>query len=171
MYDYLMHNVPLAHCIALSSTATLPGGNVDYVSITAGVMVLVLLSVLGLSAGVVTGVVLRRRALKKEKSSEINAQTQGRSGIIELGRETVEEDSIEVHIYDVVGDDTSIDERYDVVGDDISIDGRARLYQGLDVGTQDYVSMYTQLRGRTHQELDLKGREEHHYQTVYVHGL
>ena len=127
---------------------------------------------LDLTAGVVTGVVLRRRALKKEKSSEINAQTQGRSGIIELGRETVEEDSTEVHIYDdVVGDDTSIDERYDVVGDDISIDGRVGLYQGLDVGTQDYVSMNTQLRGRTYQGLDLKGREEHHYQTVYVHGL
>ena len=116
-------------------------------------MVLVLL---GLTAGVATGVVLRRRALKKEEFPEINAQTQERSGIIELGGATVKEGGTEVHIYDVVGDDTSID-------------GRAELYQGLDVGTQDYVSMYTQLRGGTYQELNLKGREEeHHYQTVCV---
>ena len=140
------------------STATLLGGNVDYVSVTAGVTVLVLLTLLGLSAGIVTGVVLRRRALKKEKSSEINAQTQGRSGIIELGGATAEEEGTEVHIYDVVGDD-------------ISIDGTVELYHELDVGTQEYVSMYTQLRGGAYQELDLKGREEHHYQTVYVNVL
>ena len=121
-------------------------------------MVLLLLALLGLTAGIVTGVVLRRRALKKEKSSEINAQTQGRSGIIELGGATVEEEGTEVHIYDVVGDD-------------ISIDGTVELYQELVVGTQEYVSMYTQLRGGTYQELDLKGREEHHYQTVYVNVL
>ena len=121
-------------------------------------MVLLLLALLGLTAGIITGVVLRRTALKKEKSSEINAQTQGRSGIIELGGSTVEEEGTEVHIYDVVGDD-------------ISIDGTVELYQELDVGTQEYVSMYTQLRGGTYQELDLKGREEHHYQTVYVNVL
>ena len=140
------------------STATLLGGNVDYASVTAGVMVLLLLGLLGLTAGIVTGVVLRRRALEKEKSSEINAQTQGRTGIIELGGATVEEEGTEVHIYDVVSDD-------------ISIDGTVELYQELDVGTQDYVSMYTQLRGGAYQELDLKGREEHHYQTVYVNVL
>ena len=56
---------------------------------------------------------------------------------------------------------------FDIVYDDVCIDGRAVLYQGLDVGTQDYVSMYTQLRGGTYQELDPRGREEeHHYQKV-----
>ena len=124
-------------------------------------MVLVLLTLLGLTVGITTGVMLRRRAVKKEKFPDTNAQTQERrdqerSGIIELGGATAKEEGKEVHIYDVVGDDTSID-------------GRAVLYQGLDVGTQDYVSMYTELRGGTYQELDLKGREEeHHYQTVYV---
>ena len=112
------------------STATLLGGNVDYASVTAGVMVLLLLGLLGLTAGIVTGVVLRRRALKKEKSSERNAQTQGRSGIIELGGATVEEEGTEVHIYDVVGDD-------------ISIDGTVELHQELDAGTQEYVSICT----------------------------
>ena len=63
----------------------------------------------------------------------------------------------EVHIYDDVGDDTSID-------------GRAVLYQGLDVGTLDYVSEYTELRGGTYQELDFKGREkEHHYQRTHTY--
>ena len=138
------------------STATLSGGKVDCVGVTAGVTVLVLLTLLGLTAGVAAGVVLTRRALKKRKHPEGNGETQERSGIIELGGATVKEEGTELHIYDVVGDDTSID-------------GRAELYQGLDVGTQDYVSMYTQLRGGTYQELDRKGREEeHHYQTVNV---
>ena len=58
---------------------------------------------------------------------------------------------------------------YAVVNAYTSIDGRATLYQELDVGTLDYVSMYTQLRGRTYEELDLKGREEeHHYQRPHT---
>ena len=155
-----MHIIVIAHSIHFTTcyslyTAIPSGGKVDYVGVTAGVMVFILLTLLGLTAGITTGVVLRRRALKKD-FPQINAQTQERSGIIELGEATVKEEGTEVHIYDVVGDDTSID-------------GRAELYQGLDVGTQDYVSMYTQLRGGTYQELDLKGREEeHHYQTVYA---
>ena len=55
----------------------------------------------------------------------------------------------------------------DSVHDESSNERREALYQGLDVGTQDYVSMYTQLRGGTYQELDPRGREEeHHYQRV-----
>ena len=55
------------------------------------------------------------------------------------------------------------------MSDDALIDGRAVLYQGLDVGTLDYVSEYTELRGGTYQELDLKSREEeHHYQMTYT---
>ena len=81
---------------------------------------------------------LRRKALKKRKHPEGNGETQERSGIIELAGATVEEEGTEVHTYD-----------------------------GLDVGTLDYVSEYTELRGGTYQELDLKGREEeHHYQRV-----
>ena len=122
----------------------------DYVGVTAGVMLLVLLILLGFIAAIATGVSLRRRALKKRKHPEGNGETQERSGIIELGGATVEEDGTEAHTYDVVGHD-----------------GRAVLYQGLDVGTLDYVSEYTELRGGTYQELDLKGREEeHHYQRV-----
>ena len=88
-------------------------------------MALVLLTLLGLIVGVATGVVLRRRALKKGKHPEGNGETQERSGIIELGKATEEE---EVHTYAVVGIHTSIDER-------------AVLYQGLDVGTPDYVNV------------------------------
>ena len=126
----------------------------DYVGVTAGVMLLVLLAFLGFIAAITTGVALRRRVLQKRKHPEGNGETQERSGIIELGGATVEEEGSEVHTYDVVSHDTSMD-------------GRAVLYQGLDVGTLNYVSEYTELRGGTYQELDLKGREEeHHYQRV-----
>ena len=134
--------------------ATLSDDKLDYVGVTAGVTVLVLLTLLGLTAGLATGVVLRSRAVKKRKHPEGNGESKERSGNIELGGATVKEEGTEVHIYDVVGDDTSID-------------GRAVLYQGLDVGTLDYVGEYTELRGGTYQELDLKGREEEHlYQRV-----
>ena len=134
--------------------ATLSDDKLDYVGVTAGVTVLVLLTLLGLTVGVVTGVVLRSRTVKKRKHPEGNGESKERSGIIELGGATVKEESTEVHIYDVVGDDTSID-------------GRAVLYQGLDVGTLDYVGEYTELRRGTYQELDLKSREEEHlYQRV-----
>ena len=136
------------------STAILSGDKVDYVGVTAGVTVLVLLTLLGLTVGVATGVVLRRRAVKKRKHPEGNGESKERSGIIKLGGATVEEEGTEIHIYDVVGDDTSID-------------GRAVLYHGLDVGTLDYVGEYTELRRGTYQELDLKSREEEHlYQRV-----
>ena len=59
------------------------------------------------------------------------------------------------------------DHTYDVADDESSSDRRVALYQGLAVGTQDCVSVYTQLRGGTYQELNPRGREgEHHYQTV-----
>ncbi len=88
---------------------------------------------------------------------------QQKGSITKSSKAAKEEGSTEVHTSDV--------------GDDISIDGRVGLYQGLDMKTLDYVSMYvhtlgtrtvseyTQLRRGTYQELDLKGREEeHHYQ-------
>ena len=68
-----------------------------------------------------------------------------------IGRAEAEEKGAEDHTYDVVGDTT--------------INGREVLYQGLDVGTQDCVGVYTQLRGGTYQELETWSREEeHHYQ-------
>ena len=147
--NYFMHNVPLPFL----SAAILSGDKVDYVGVTAGVTVLVLLALLGFTAGVTTGVVLTRRALTKKKHPERNGETQERSGIMELGGATEEE---EVYTYAVVGVDTSID-------------GRAVLYQGLDVGTPDYVNVYNELKGGTYQELDLKGREkEHHYQRPHT---
>ena len=94
------------------------------------------------------------KGTEEEETPRGKWRTQERSGIIELGGATVEEENTEVHTYDVVSHDTSIDRR-------------GVLYQGLDVETLDYVSEYTELRGGTYQELDLKGREEeHHYQRV-----
>ena len=130
------------------STATLSGGKVDLAVITAGVVVLVLLTLLGLTAGVTTGVVLgRRRTKRKRKAQKERGKSQERSNSIKVGGTIVN--------------------TFDTDYDDICIDGRAVLYQGLDVGTQDYASVYTQLRGGTYQELDPRSREEeHHYQKV-----
>ena len=120
--------------------------------VLAGAVVAFLLLTL-LVFGFTVGVVLwKRRAYKKGTSpqTEVKSQTSGNTKCVR-GTEN-EEGTKKVHTYDVVGDDTSID-------------GRSALYQGLDEGTLDYVSEYTQLRGRTYQELDLRGRvEEHHYQ-------
>ena len=104
-----------------------------------------------LIAGIIVGaLLLRRRAHKKRMLSQRNALQQ--KGITRSSKAAKEEESTEVHTYDVVCDDTSID-------------GRVVLYQELNTGNLDYVSEYSQLRGRTYQELDLKGREEeHHYQ-------
>ena len=120
------------------------GGALNLPAVLAGAVVAFLLLTL-LIAGIIVGAVLLGRAKRKVGLSQSN-MTPPKSGRTEIHR------AAEVHIYDVVGDDNT------------SIDGRAGLYQWLDVGTQDYVSMYTQLKGGTYQELDLKSREEeHHY--------
>ena len=114
--------------------------------------VLVLLALLALTAGVATGVVLTRRALKKRKHTEGNGETQEKTGIIEMSGATEEE----VHNYANMNVYTSID-------------GRAMPYQELDVDTPDYVNVYNELKGGTYQELDLKSREEeHHYQRPHT---
>ena len=105
-----------------------------------------------LIAGIIVGaMLLGRKAHKKRMLSQRNApQQKGR--ITRSSKAAKEEESTEVHTYDVVGDN-------------ISIDGRVAMYQELNTGNLDYVSEYTQLRGGTYQELDLKSREEeHHYQ-------
>ena len=142
-----VYNVPLSCTLHCPPFLLLPcsGDKVDTAGLTAGVVVvLVLLTLLGLTAGVSIGVVLVRRAQKKQ-ISPLSSDNAG------IDRAEAEEEGAEDHIYDVVGD--------------ISINGREVLYQGLVVGTQDYVSLYTQLRGGIYKELETWSREEeHHYQ-------
>ena len=132
----------------------LTGGALNLLAVVAGAVVAFLLFTL-LIVGVIVGVVLlRRKAHKKRRLSQRNNAPQQKGSITRSSTAAKEDESTEVHTYDVVGDDTSTDRR-------------AVLYQGLDVETlnPDYVSEYTKLRGRTYQELDLKSREEeHHYQ-------
>ena len=148
---HLMHLT--SHCISLTSSYSDATSHAVEITVTiAGVVVvLVLLTLLGLTAGVSIGVVLVRRAQKKQMSSQRKGEFQRSSGNAGIGRAAAEEEGTEDHIYDVVAD--------------TSINGREVLYQGSVVGTQDCVSMYTQLRGGTYQELETWSREEeHHYQ-------
>ena len=69
---------------------------------------------------------LRRRAYKRGMSSQRDVRHQQKRGDTAFSRATEGEKGAEVHTYDVVNDD-------------ICIDGRVVLYQGLDVGTQDYM--------------------------------
>ena len=141
---------PTGHMISLATggcgTGNIPG-------IIAGVMVAsVLLALLSLTAGISIGVVLGRKVQRRKvEIPQGQGAPQERIGSTNV----TEEDGTKNYTYYNVGDDTSID-------------GRVVLYQGLDVGTLDYVGEYTKLRGGTYQELDLKGREEeHHYQTTH----
>ena len=119
-------------------------------AVLAGAVVAFLLLTL-LIAGIIVGAVLLGRKEHKKRILSQNVPQQ-KGSITRSSKAAKEEEGTEVHIYDVVGDDTSID-------------GKVVLYQGLDVGTLDYVGEYTQLRRGTYQELDLKRRkEEHHYQ-------
>ena len=119
-------------------------------AVVAGVVVAFLLFTL-LIAGIIVGVVMfRRRAYKRGMPSERNVRHQQKRGDTAFSRATEGQKRTEVHTYDDIYDD-------------ICIDRRAVLYQGVGVGTQDYVSVYTQLRGGTYQEWDPRGREEEHY--------
>ncbi len=112
------------------------GGALNLPAVLAGAVVGFLLLTM-LIAGIIVGVVLLgRKAHKKETPTQKRAKHQQNSSITKFGRVTEEQKGKEVHIYDVVRDDAPTD-------------GRAVLYQGLDVGTQDYVSDYTELRGGT----------------------
>ena len=115
------------------------------------------MTVLGLTAGIIIGVVLGRQTQTRNKMvHKRQRESQEKSGTTNEMEGATEDEGAKFHTYDVVGDDTSTA-------------GRAALYQGLDVKTLDYASEYTELRGRTYQELDLKGREEeHHYQRTHT---
>ena len=149
----MSHYVLLYYYHTTSSTPH-AGDALNLPAVLAGAVVVFLLLTL-LIAGIIVGaVLLGRKAHKKRILSQNVLQQKG--SITRSSKAAKEEEGTEVHIYDVVGDDTSID-------------GIAVLYQGLDVGTLDYVSEYTELRGGTYQELDLKGREEeHHYQRTHT---
>ena len=155
----MLHNLYIytLYCVSYSGT-TGDHGTEDIAGIIVGVTVAsLLLTILGLTAGIIIGVMLGRRTqTRNEMVHKRQRESQERSGTTNEMEGATEEEGAKFHTYDVVGDDTSIR-------------GRAGLYQGLDVGTQDHVSMYTQLRGGTYQELDLKGREEeHHYQRTHT---
>ena len=139
---YILH-MPLCSYILYTT-----GGALNLPAVVAGAVVAFLLLTL-LIAGIIFGaLLLRRKEHKKRMLSQRNAPQQ-KGSITRSSNAAKEDEDTEVHTYDVVGDDTSID-------------GRAVLYQGLNVGTLDYVGEYTELRRGTYQELDLKGREEEH---------
>ena len=143
------------YCVSYSGT-TGDHGTEDIVGVIVGVTVAsLLLTVLGLTAGIIIGVVLGRRTqTRNEMVHKRQCESQERSGTTNELERATEEEGAKFHTYDVVGDNTSIR-------------GRAEMYQGLNVGTQDYVGEYTELRKGTYQELDLMSREEHHYQRTH----
>ena len=124
------------------------GGALNLPAVLAGAVVAFLLLTLLIVGIIVGAVLLGRKAHNKRMLSQRNAPQQ-KGSITQSSKAAKEDKGTEVHTYDVVGDD-------------ISIDGRVVPYQELNTGNLDYVSEYTQLRGGTYQELDLKGREEEH---------
>ena len=127
-------------------------------AVVAGILVPFLLLTLLLITGITTGVVIWRRARGRQgKAAEKNTEHQKKNVMPvqtpEVAGELTEEQ------------DGTKDYTYEYVIEGNSTIGRGLLYQGLNVETQDYVSVYEQLRGETYQELDCQGREaEHHYQ-------
>ena len=152
------HTVFYKHNMLYTSATSHAGGALNLPAVLAGAVVAFLLLTL-LIAGIIVGVVLLGRKTHKkefEMPTQERVKHQQNSSITKFGRVTEEQKGKEVHIYDVVSDDAPTD-------------GRAVLYQGLDVKTLNYASEYTELRGGTYQELDLKGREEeHHYQRTHT---
>ena len=100
-------------------------------------------------AGIIVGAVLLGRKLHRKRILSQRNAPQQKGSITKSSEAAKEDEGTEIHTYDVVGDDTSIYRR-------------AVLYQELNTGNLDYVSEYTELRGGTYQELDLKSREEEH---------
>ena len=136
-------STPHAYCFT--------GGALNLPAVVAGAVVAFLLLTLLIAEIIVGAALLKRKAHKERMLSQRNAPQQ-KGSITKSSKAAKEDESTEVHTSNVVGDDTSID-------------GRVAMYQELHKGNLDYVSEYTKLRGRTYQELDLKGREEeHHYQ-------
>ena len=134
-------------------------GNTLAIVVTAGVTgTFILLTLLTFTSWVITVVVLRRRAWETKRNlPHGNGEPIDRNGTIEKGRATEEEGTL-YHIYDTMDDESSID-------------GREAVYEELDVGTQDYMSVYAELRKEIYQEVDPQGMEkEHNYQKLNMEG-
>ena len=150
------HTVFYKHNMLYTSSTSHTGGALNLPAVLAGVVVAFLVLTMLIVGIIVGAVLLGRKAHKKETSTQERVKHQQNSSITKFGRVTEEQKGKEVHIYNVVSDDAPID-------------GRAVLYQGLDVKTLNCASEYTELKGGTYQELDLKSREEeHHYQRTHT---
>ena len=124
-------------------------------AVVAGILVPFLLLLLLLITGITTGVVIWRRARGRQgKAAEKNTEHQKKNVMPVQTPEVAGELTQEI-------DDTK-DYTYEYVIEAHSTVERGALYQGLNVETQDYVSVYEQLRGKTYQELDCQGKEEEH---------
>ena len=122
-----------------------------------GVVGAVVLTLVSLTAVVFIVVVMGRKVQKwKAELAQRSVESPERSGTIELGQ--------------AAGQKGTKEKAYEYACVKSSATGRQALYQELDVRTQDYVSVYDQLRGEreeTYQELDSRSsEEEHHYQSV-----
>ena len=157
VFHVTLYTMSFIHIMLLPPLPMRTDGVLNLPAVVAGAVVAFLFLTLLIAAIIVGVVLLGRKVHKKETPPQRRVQhQQTSSNSTKCGRSTEEQKGKEVHIYDAVSDDAPID-------------GRAELYQGLDVGTLDYVSEYTELRGGTYQELDLKGREEeHHYQRTHT---
>ena len=121
-------------CYILPPLPMHTGGALNLPAVLAGAVVAFLLLTLLIVGIIVGAVLLRRKAHKKRMLSQRKAPQQ-KGSITKSSKAAKEEEGTEVHTYDVVCDGTSIDR------------GVAQ-YQELDTGNLDYVSEYTELRGR-----------------------
>ena len=145
------YSVCICPCAHNLCTFYFTGGALNLPAVLAGAVVAFLLLTL-LTVGIIVGVALLRRKAHKKRMLSQRKAPQKKGSITKSSKAAKEEEGTEVHTYDIVGDGTFID-------------GGVAQYQELNTGNLDYVSEYTQLKGRTYQELDLKSREEeHHYQ-------
>lgn len=122
--------------------------------IAAGVVAAFLIILVVFIVGVAFGVAIRRKEQGRNRGA---AQ---RMGISQQSRAIGTTQEVEATEEE---EENTKDRPNDSVHVESSNERREALYQGLDVGTQDYESMYTQLRGGTDQELDPRGREEEHH--------
>ena len=94
--------------LLLPLLSMLTGGALNLLVVLAGAVVAFLLLTL-LIAGIIVGaVLLGRKAHKKRMLSQRNAPQQ-KGSITKSSKVAKEDEGTEVHTYDIVGDDTSID--------------------------------------------------------------
>ena len=174
VFFHCMHHNYTLYCILYtlhnyaSFLSHYTGGAINIAGVTVGMLVvIILLTLLSLTAGVAVGVVLKRRGQgEKRKLPENKTEFQEMSNIIEVSETAPQLSHPQHHLEEEEG---TKDHTYDVVDEESTTVGREAVYQSLDVSTQDYVSVYNQLGGGTYQELDTQGKEEeHHYQAMDV---